>query len=233
MKNILDYVSLSFKSEPEKLHPEAYIIRDFINKKEMQDLQENLYKMHPDETGTIPFIYLDRYRQRLIDLFNENIYIEEMKNVVVHNEGGMDLHHDIISYELADMLVPESYPDKEKIKMPAYTFLIYLNDNYEGGEISYPEYNVDHKPTAGDLVIHTTEVIHGVRQLKFGFRYRYQGIIFADTYVDADKFDISMIPDYNDTRSYSYNIDGKNERLAKFKESYIEQGLYKGIYEKE
>ena len=226
MKNILDYAALSFKTEPEKLHPEAYIFRNFINKKEMQDLQEKLYAVEPDETGTILFPYLDRYRQRVCDLFTQKVNIEEFKGVVVHNEGGMGLHHDIISYELMDMLVTEDYPNKEKIQLPCYTFLFYLNDNYEGGEISYPEYGVDHKPTAGDLIIHTTEVIHGVKKIRSGFRYRYQGIIFADVYVDADKFDKSMLPDYNDTRSYKYNIDGANERLAKFKESYIEEGLY-------
>ena len=227
MKNILDFTSLSFKNKPEQLHPEAYIFRNFIDKEEIKDLQEILFTREVDpEDGSAFFPELDKYRKKVQDLFTKDIQIDAFDKVTVHNSGGMGLHHDIISYDLVDILVPDSHPNKEKISLACYTFLFYLNDNFEGGEISYPEYNVDHKPTAGDLIIHTTEVIHGVKKIISGFRYRYQGIIFDDFYVDADKFDKSMLPDYNDTRSYKYDIKGKNERIAKFRESYIERGLY-------
>ena len=183
MKNILDYASLAFKVEPEKLHPEAYIFRNFINSEDSEHFRYLLSQREPNpQDGSVDLPELNLYRQKVLDLFNKEISVTSFDKVTVHNEGGMDLHHDVISYEILDLLVPDNYPNKTKIKLPCYTFLFYLNDDYEGGEISYPEYNVDHKPTRGDLVIHTTEVIHGVKKIKSGMRYRMQGIVFDDVY---------------------------------------------------
>jgi predicted 2-oxoglutarate/Fe(II)-dependent dioxygenase YbiX len=51
--------------------------------------------------------------------------------------------------------------------------LIYLNDDYEGGEIYFPEYDVAIKPGAGDLVFFPDNpaFIHGVKVIKSGVRY--------------------------------------------------------------
>ena len=43
-----------------------------------------------------------------------------------------------------------------------YGLVLYLNDDYLGGEISYPDYDLDIKPTAGMVVIHSADVLHGV-----------------------------------------------------------------------
>ena len=51
--------------------------------------------------------------------------------------------------------------------------LIYLNDDYAGGEIYFPDYGISIKPTAGDLVCFpdTPEYIHGVTAILSGTRY--------------------------------------------------------------
>ena len=35
-----------------------------------------------------------------------------------------------------------------------YTVVVYMNDNYEGGELSFPNHNITIKPTAGSIAIY-------------------------------------------------------------------------------
>lgn len=51
--------------------------------------------------------------------------------------------------------------------------VLYINDDYEGGELYYPELGIVMKPDAGDLVIHpgTLDYAHGVTPVVSGMRY--------------------------------------------------------------
>lgn len=51
--------------------------------------------------------------------------------------------------------------------------LIYINDNYKGGEIYFPEHNVSIKPEQGDLICFpdNPDYIHGVMPITSGTRY--------------------------------------------------------------
>lgn len=51
--------------------------------------------------------------------------------------------------------------------------LIYLNNDYSGGEIYFPDYDVYIKPDAGDLVCFpdTPDFVHGVKPITDGVRY--------------------------------------------------------------
>lgn len=51
--------------------------------------------------------------------------------------------------------------------------LIYLNNDYDGGEIYFPELGIEIKPEAGDLVCFpdTPDFVHGVKPIESGIRY--------------------------------------------------------------
>jgi predicted 2-oxoglutarate/Fe(II)-dependent dioxygenase YbiX len=51
--------------------------------------------------------------------------------------------------------------------------LVYLNNDYSGGEIYFPGYDISIKPDAGDLVCFpdTPDFIHGVKPITEGIRY--------------------------------------------------------------
>lgn len=51
--------------------------------------------------------------------------------------------------------------------------LIYLNSNYDGGEIYFPELDITIKPNSGDLVCFpdTPDFVHGVKPISKGIRY--------------------------------------------------------------
>lgn len=58
-----------------------------------------------------------------------------------------------------------------------YGIVIYLNDNYNGGEIAYPENNIVIKPSAGMAAIHLSNIPHGVQEVFDGPRYIFTSFV--------------------------------------------------------
>lgn len=52
-----------------------------------------------------------------------------------------------------------------------YSSVIYLNENYEGGEIHFPQQKIIHKPKAGQLITFPSPYWHGVKLVENGIRY--------------------------------------------------------------
>lgn len=54
--------------------------------------------------------------------------------------------------------------------------MYYLNDNYDGGEIVFPDYNLKIKPKSNSLIMFpgNENYVHGVLEVLKGFRYTYQ-----------------------------------------------------------
>lgn len=51
------------------------------------------------------------------------------------------------------------------------TGVFYLNEDYEGGEIYFPKFNVEIKPPKGSLLLFLSEYLHGVKPITNGNRY--------------------------------------------------------------
>jgi len=67
----------------------------------------------------------------------------------------------------------DNHPGAEFVQL---TTVIYLNDDYEGGIIYFPEFDFSHKPQRGDAIIFPTfskehEYNHGVTKITSGTRY--------------------------------------------------------------
>ena len=57
--------------------------------------------------------------------------------------------------------------------------VVYLNENYDGGEIYYPKVNLQVKPIARSLVVHPANIIyrHGVKPVSNGERFSLAGFV--------------------------------------------------------
>lgn len=66
--------------------------------------------------------------------------------------------------------------------------LLYFNDNYDGGELTYPNLNYEYKPKAGSFVMHMgmhDDYLHGVNEVKNGWRFNL-GIFGYERYPEFD-----------------------------------------------
>jgi hypothetical protein len=68
--------------------------------------------------------------------------------------------------------------DGEDEVKPMFTILLYINDDYEGGEIHFPNENVTIKPEAGSVVIFPSNLLHEVKTVISGNRYMTQSYIY-------------------------------------------------------
>lgn len=69
--------------------------------------------------------------------------------------GGIEPHSD------------EDYSEDNGI----YTIIWYLNDNYEGGELGFPDQNIELKAAEGDIFIYPSYFIHYAKPVVSGFKY--------------------------------------------------------------
>jgi len=75
----------------------------------------------------------------------------------------------------ADNIEPDGRPNATPHR--SFSSLIYLNDDYEGGETYFPGHGVRLKPQAGALVLFGAgpQYVHGVSRVARGLRYTYAG----------------------------------------------------------
>jgi hypothetical protein len=61
----------------------------------------------------------------------------------------------------------------------AFTLVSYLNDDYEGGEISFPNHGITLKPKPGSLIMFPSQMpyIHEVLPIKSGIRYMMVALV--------------------------------------------------------
>jgi hypothetical protein len=68
--------------------------------------------------------------------------------------GGMGIHKD------------DKNQDRDN-----FICMFYLNDDYAGGELLFPDFDIKYKPNAGDIIIYQSKFQHGVTDLISGNRY--------------------------------------------------------------
>jgi len=66
-----------------------------------------------------------------------------------------------------------------------YGVVIYLNDDFEGGEIYYTDLGIEYKPSAGDLIIHNARISHEVKEVISGTRYCYPTFLIKNVLKDS------------------------------------------------
>ena len=116
---------------------------------------------------------LQGWRRRAVQIVSENagrsLYSDTIQ-VVRWNGQEMPPHQD------------DRHPDGSLHDTPwrKWASVIYLNDDYEGGEIYFPDIGLSHKPAAGTLLCFEGSLRHGVRAVTRGLRYTSPGWYSSD-----------------------------------------------------
>lgn len=71
-----------------------------------------------------------------------------------------------------------------------FTALLYLNEDYIGGELFFKDKDIKFKPTKGSLLIFPGNEMHEILLLQKGYRYMISAYFFKDTRPDALKVSI-------------------------------------------
>ena len=81
---------------------------------------------------------------------------------------GMSLHRD------------DGYGQRAEQVGIKWGIVIYLNDEYEGGHIDYPDQGIAFKPKVGSMLVHRGDIPHQVQVVTSGSRYYITGFAYGD-----------------------------------------------------
>lgn len=129
----------------------------------------------PHQTMEIPFLWdrRDSYsaieaRAMFQDILNDSL-LDYMKR---KNIKRMEpLRGTITASKLFPSKDMFAHQDITDSRVDSFIAQLYINDDYGGGELFFPEYNYDYRPQAGDMAYYKMTDFHGVREVTEGFRY--------------------------------------------------------------
>lgn len=113
-------------------------------------------EIHPE-----PFQSLN---QKMIDMLDSNYKIFSKKYNTFKN---FDEDRNIIYRRMPDTFYVENHSDGPGM----YTHLLYLNDDYNGGEVYFTDLNIKFKPKAGQSLCFFSEYMHEVLPVSGGYKY--------------------------------------------------------------
>lgn len=108
----------------------------------------------------------------ILDLIND--YSIDVLKFVKQNYGGEFLDYDKTKTHIAKFASGYGMHEHfDSTKPNDIATLIYINNDYSGGEIYFPYYKIVIKPNPGDLVCFpdTPDFVHGVKPILSGNRY--------------------------------------------------------------
>jgi hypothetical protein len=173
-----------------KLDDEIFVIPNFISRDDLGPIVEYLENI--DQNMFVSKAKNVWYNNKLTRPIQQLIPIyEKMRNLVMPEyeilpeisvtrliKGeSMYVHADSPGKNNKDLVTSDD--PYETCHSIDYGLVLYLNDDYEGGEIYYPNRGIVYKPKCGDLVIHSSleEYSHGVKEVLSGIRYVYSNFI--------------------------------------------------------
>jgi hypothetical protein len=115
---------------------------------------------------------LDDILRRVKDVLNEHEYVADW-DPSPHNLIKMFPESSGVAFNRDDELEMFIHIDNQgHMESPImWGAVMYINDDYEGGEIYYPDYEYWYKPKAGSMAMHEGNTRHGVKKVTKGDRY--------------------------------------------------------------
>lgn len=135
-------------------------------------------------TDTIEIPYKDFSKYKLRENISEKFYVD-IRNTFFKNfdiiekdylsmykiENDWHYNYAILKYGIGQEYT--NHIDDHKMHHRRVSFLYYLNDNYSGGEINFPRFNITFKPKANQAIIFPSTYVynHFVSPVVKGERY--------------------------------------------------------------
>jgi len=163
-------------------------IKNFVDKVTISKLYEfsknikNFTQMQGNETWDNRVYGPESFQNDSNQLYTKvnDVYAKRLKKEIEKVLGFLleDRNPSIVIWRPGDFQPPHAdkeQPDGSPNPFPFYDLssLIYINDDYKGGEIYFPQHDIEIKPSAGDAVFFPGDrfYLHGVKELKEGLRF--------------------------------------------------------------
>ena len=155
-----------------KLSDQVYEIQNFITKEELDQVMQ-FAKSKNDLDWHGEDVQYDFWSDKVLNrsLINKNpmftnIY-ERVCNLFAGNFEitGINLQRYMINDALGEHTDDHDGHRVTNEKV-FYGLVLYYNDDYEGGELKYPDLGITHKPISRSLVLHGGKVLHGTLPVK-------------------------------------------------------------------
>lgn len=162
------------------------VFKNFANKEDMLILTNYLDQFNPNSPKNEYYVdYMgDEHKnstkitdQKVIDTMHKIDKEIIENNVIYFNNIGLepteriwDRGLELIRWGVCEGLGPHADGSSDTPEYPKYLLaaLLYLNDEYDGGEISFPDYDIIVRPEPGDLVYFPSHFIHQVMPILDG-----------------------------------------------------------------
>jgi Rps23 Pro-64 3,4-dihydroxylase Tpa1-like proline 4-hydroxylase len=185
------------------------IIENFVSPEDIDQLLdfcvENEQSPNPGRSYTIdPKNYIrwlqGKYSQKIVDISSE--YYKDKSPIKQYDMSDLEIFASFLAYPTGSFLHPhidivgliKDDGDQMEDAMDKWTghlaSIVYLNDDYEGGEISFPELNITIKPKPGTLISFpgNKHYLHEVKKVLSGTRFtlsmwlRFQDAVGKEIY---------------------------------------------------
>jgi hypothetical protein len=161
-----------------------YAEENFVNKIDLAKILNYIANYNPwiktDDLWNERFIHYNLIEDLDVQRLIENIYLKVADIIHSNTKNKVQIETcQLVRWRKGDKLdpphadcenldgSPHPYPNRH------YSALVYLNDEYEGGQIFFPHQQLEPKMSPGTLVQFegTREFLHGVREITDGERY--------------------------------------------------------------
>jgi len=181
------------------LDPNIYYIENFILDEDIKIILEE-YKNNDGWEKSGSFYMLHNFSQKTRNLLQH--YKEKVELLINNENDSVNFAFSLSMFKKTegewainphpDRFVPESnidYNDPHNQSTSAHVtkgYIIYFNDDYEGGEIVYLEKNITFRPKKGMILVHSgfPEYTHAVKAISSGERYMMTGFVYEKDFFE-------------------------------------------------
>jgi hypothetical protein len=152
--------------EINKIHDGVCEIKNFISEEDLSKINNFILSSNQKSWERVTEKNILQIQKKDYPLFKG--VEEKIKNLFL-GECLVQKFLGVYQYEKNDRHKP--HVDNGTDKSIKYGIVIYLNDNFSGGEVFYPSLNIFYKPQKYSLLMHKSDIYHEVLPIKMGNRY--------------------------------------------------------------
>jgi hypothetical protein len=155
-----------------ELYPEIYEIEDFVTVEQQEKILDYCANLKDSDWYSDDEYVSDFFKDKVNNISNVDIFAEIDKKIKTLVSGCFILSPiNLIRHLENDFMYPHTdyHKDNKQVKESKtyhrYGLIVYYNDDYQGGELNYPNIGIVHKPKARSLMIHAGNHLHGTTRV--------------------------------------------------------------------